>query len=92
MSLLSKLFGARPKPAAKTHPAEVYKDFTITPAPLADGPGFRLSALIEKDIAGVGKSHNLVRADTFNDEAAAATAAVAKAKRLIDDLGDKLFT
>lgn len=89
MSLLSKLFGSRPKaePAATRSPAELYKDFSITPAPIKDGARYRISALIEKD----GKSHTLIRADMLEDEASAIAASIAKARRMIDEQGDRLF-
>ena len=89
MSLLSKLFGARPKPAAAepSHKPEEYNGFAITPTPIKDGPGWRLSALIQKD----GRSHTLVRADIINNLDEAATASLAKAKRMIDEQGDRLF-
>lgn len=91
MSLLSKLFGSRAKPAPTGYPPEVYKDFIITPTPMPDGPRFRLSARIEKDIDGLRKSHLLVRADTIDDETTAVASSVAKAKRMIDEQGDRLF-
>lgn len=89
MSLLAKLFGARPKPAAAAaaHPSEDYNGFTITPTPMKDGPRFRISAVIEKD----GRSHTLIRADTLDEESAAIAASIAKAKRMIDEQGDRLF-
>lgn len=92
MSLFSKLFGPRAKPAPAGHPPQVHKDFTITPTPYRDGSVYRLSALIEKDIDGARKSHSLVRADTFTDEDAAVEAAVIKARRMIDEQGDRLFS
>jgi hypothetical protein len=89
MSLLSKLFGSRPKtdPAAAKHPSEDYNGFSITPTPIKDGPRFRLSARIEKD----GRSHTLIRADTIDDEATAIAASIAKAKRMIDEQGERVF-
>lgn len=88
MSLLSKLFGSRPKAAASIdHPSEDYKGFTVIPTPIKEGARFRLSARIEKD----GRSHALVRADLIDDEAAAVAASIAKAKRLIDEQGERLF-
>ena len=62
------------------------------PTPYRDGSIYRLSALIEKDIYGARKSHSLVRADTFTDEDAAVEAAVSKARRMIDEQGDRLFS
>ena len=84
MSLLSKLFGGGKPQLATT---ETYKDFAITPAPQKDASGWRLAATIEKD----GKTHQLIRADVIQDKAQADTAAVNKAKQMIDEQGDRLF-
>lgn len=88
MSLLSKLFGSKPKAEKKVEVAkEVYKDFTITPTPIKDGGRFRISALIEKD----GRQHTLIRADMLDDLETANQSSVAKAKRMIDEQGIRLF-
>ena len=83
MALFSKLFGGK----TETPAAEVYNGFTITPKPMKEGGQFRLSAVIEKD----GKTHHLIRADTLGSADEAGAAAVAKAKQLIDQMGDRLF-
>ncbi len=36
--------------------------------------------------------HRLIRADMFDDRAAAATAALSKARQVIDEQGDRLFS
>lgn len=88
MSLFSKLFGTRSKPSAETkQPAEDYNGFAITPTPIKEGARYRLSARIEKD----GKVHTLIRADTVEDEATALTSSTAKAKRVIDEQGERIF-
>ena len=88
MSLLSKLFGSKPKAEKKAEVVkEVYKDFTITPTPIKDGGRYRISALIEKD----GRSHTLIRADMLDDLETANQSSVAKAKRMIDEQGSRLF-
>jgi len=91
MSILSKLFG-RSKPAADT-PAEteIYKGFTIQPGPQKEGSSFRIAALITKDIDGETKSHHLIRADTLGSLDAAKEASTAKAKLVIDQMGDRIF-
>ena len=83
MSLFSKLFGSG-KEEAK---GETYQGFTIIPKPMKEGSQFRLSALIEKD----GKEHHLIRADMLGSQEEAASVATAKAKQLIDQMGEKLF-
>lgn len=84
MKFLTKLFAKSPAPAPEpiTH-----EGFTITPKPMPEGSQFRLSALIEKD----GKTHHLIRADTLGSADAANAAALAKAKQLIDQMGERLF-
>lgn len=85
MSLFSKLFGGG-KSAPAPEP-ETYKDFAITPTPIPEGGRYRLSARIEKD----GRSHTLIRADVLDDLETANTAAVNKARQMIDEQGDRLF-
>ena len=93
MSLFSRLFGSgsrddAPEAAAS---AETYQGFTITPTPLKDSGGYRLSARIEKEVDGEPKTHTLIRADTVNDPDTAASASLAKAKMLIDEQGETIF-
>ena len=90
MSILSKLFG-RGGDKAPTDPPETYKGFTIRPAPMAEGGEYRLAAWIEKEVGGETKSHHLVRADLTRDRDTAVSAAIAKAKQVIDEQGEGLF-
>lgn len=86
MSILKRLFGggaSTPEPKSETH-----NGFTITPTPIREGGRFRISALIEKD----GRTHTLIRADVLDDLAAANEASVNKARQMIDEQGDRLFT
>jgi hypothetical protein len=87
MSLLSKLFGGGGGSEPPKQEPTTYKDFTITPEPMQDGKEYRLSALIEKD----GQTHHLIRAETLGSLDAANDAAIAKAKQVIDQMGDRLF-
>lgn len=89
MSLLKKLFGGA---ASKTPEPETYKDFRIIAEPAREAGGFRLAARIEKEIGGELKTHHLIRADVFQAEDEARSFAIAKAKQLIDQLGEGLFS
>ena len=93
MSFLKRLFGGgETKPAAELRgEAETYEGFTITPVPMAEAGQFRLSAIIEREVNGETKTHRLVRADLFPDRASAESAAVQKARRVIDEQGVSLF-
>ncbi|MDO6585406.1 HlyU family transcriptional regulator [Salipiger sp. 1_MG-2023] len=91
MSFFKKLFGggnSAPEPQAEAVP---YKDFRITPAPLKEGDGFRIAALIEAEVEGETKSHQLVRADVIRDREEAIAASVRKAQQMIDEQGLRLF-
>lgn len=89
MSLFSKLFGNSDTP--KTVEPEIHDGFRIYPEPIREGSNYRLSARVEKEIGGAVKSHHLIRADTFGSAEDASAAAIAKAKQLIDQMGERLF-
>lgn len=91
MSILSRLFGGgASKPGPGPDPIE-YEGFVIYPSPIRDGGKHRISARIEKEVDGEARSHTLIRADTLDDHQAAVDASVAKARKLIDEQGDRLF-
>ncbi len=85
MPLFSKLFGGGK--AAAAAPSETYKDFAITPASQKESGGWRLTATIAKD----GKEHLLIRSDVLQTKEQADDAALAKAKQVIDEQGERLF-
>ena len=92
MQFLKKFFGgggSKPEPDAQT---ETYKDFQITATPIREGSTYRVCALIEKDVGGEVKRHELIRADTVEGRAAAEVASVRKAKQMIDEQGERIFT
>lgn len=90
MSLFSRLFGGGSS-APKVEP-ETYDGFNIFAEPTKEPGGFRVSARIEKEIGGELRSHHLVRADVCASEDDARAMSVTKAKLLIDEQGDRLFT
>ena len=94
MSLFSKLFGGGGGGAASAPQtaATEYEGFKITPTPIKEGPKYRISAEITKEIGGEVKSHTLIRADTLDSLDAANTASINKAKVMIDQMGDGIFT
>ncbi len=87
MSLLKRIFGRSGAARPKAQSVE-YDGFNITPTPMPEGARYRLSAQIEKG----EKSHHLVRADVLDSHDAAAEAAVNKAKQVIDEQGERLFS
>ena len=68
-----------------------YKGYTITPSPEKDAGGWRVAGTISKEIGGKRKAHQFVRADVSPDREAIVAMTIDKAKRLIDEQGDRLF-
>jgi hypothetical protein len=89
MSIFKKLFGGG---TSEDAPTETYKEFRITATPIPESGTYRVSALIEKDVDGQTLQHKLVRADTVQGLEAAQAASIGKAKQVIDEQGDRLFT
>lgn len=68
-----------------------YHGYTITPTPEKAPGGWRLAGTISKGTGGDRKVHQLVRADTSPDREAIVAMTIAKAKRIIDEAGERLF-
>ena len=93
MRFLRRLFspgsGASETPRADA--SVEYDGYTIAPAPEKEPGGWRLAGAISKGTGAERKVHRLVRADTSPDREAMVAMTIAKAKRLIDEQGDRLF-
>ena len=93
LNFLKGLFGPRSgsggMPSAET--SVEYNGATITPAPEKVPGGWRLGGTISKEIGGTRRVHRLVRADTSPDRDAIVAMTIVKAKRLLDEQGDRLF-
>jgi hypothetical protein len=90
---LRRLFSPRSGASEPPRADEVveYQGFTITPAPERESGGWRLVGTIAKGDGAERRVHHLSRADTAADRDAVVQMMVAKAKRLIDEQGDRLF-
>jgi hypothetical protein len=92
MSFLRKLFGGGGGSASEPDaPTETYKDFQITARPAKESGGYRIGALIEKEVDGETRQHHLIRADQVQDRDEAQAASVRKAKQVIDEQGERIF-
>ncbi len=89
MSLFKKLFGGGAN--APAEPVQ-YEGFDIIPEPIPEGGRFRLAARIEKTIDGELKTHHVIRADVFDSREQAESFSVIKAKQVIDESGDRMFS
>lgn len=90
MSLFSRLFGGGGSKEKEPDFVE-YQGFRITPSPMKEQQGYRLCAVIVKELGGETKTHKLVRADVISDFQTCVDASVSKAKQMIDQMGDQLF-
>ncbi len=79
------------EPASQEADAVEYKGFHITPAPMKDASGWRVAAVIYKDVDGERCTHHLIRADVFSDRGFASELSIRKAKMVIDDRGEKIL-
>ncbi len=93
-NLLKSIFGSGSESAkdqAKPEDNQEYKQFTISPTPIAEGSQFRTAGTISKDQDGEIKSSSFVRADNHSSRDAAVEHAVSKAKQIIDERGEDLL-
>jgi hypothetical protein len=73
--------------------AEVeYKGYRIRPASYKNNGQYQTSGTIRKDTPEGVKEHKFIRADTYASLDDANAFAVLKAKQLIDQQGDRMFT
>lgn len=92
MSFWSSLFGQKDgSNSGEKTPVVMYEGYAIKAAPQKDGDQFRLAGTITKTIEGQEKEHFIIRADVFSSKESATEATIAKAKRLIDEQGERIF-
>lgn len=96
MSFLKRLFGLgggdSDAPAATKPVKEAeYQGFRILAEPYKEGSQFQLAGRITKEVAGETKEHRFVRADRFASIDEAAEFALQKARKIIDERGDRVF-
>jgi hypothetical protein len=94
MSFWKSLFGGKAA-AGDAEPtlgeAVEYNGFVIRAAPIAESGRYLTAGVIEKEVAGVRKTHRFIRADTFASRDEAVTFSVGKARQIIDLMGERIF-
>lgn len=92
MSFFRKLFGGgAPKDNAPPQGVD-YKGFMIAAQPYKEGGQWQLAGVIWKEVNGERKEHRFIRADKFTGKDEAAEIALAKARQIIDEQGERIFT
>ncbi len=77
---------------AAAGPAIEYKGSTIQPAPRRERGQWLTAGSISKEFPDGPKSQHFVRAETHAGAESARDFAIVKAKQIIDERGDQLFT
>jgi hypothetical protein len=68
-----------------------YKGYRILAAPIPEKGQYRTAGTIEKDTPEGVRAHRFVRADVAPSRESAMEFTIAKAKQIIDQLGDSMF-
>ncbi|WP_306029326.1 HlyU family transcriptional regulator [Stappia sp. MMSF_3263] len=92
--LFGGLFGGGGKAAPRArHPIVEYKGFLVTPAPTArDGQWQVAGSIAQTGEDGETRSHDFIRADLMPSEEQAAEFAIRKARQIIDEQGERIFS
>lgn len=69
-----------------------YKGYRIKPAPYLSDRHYQTAGSIEKDTPEGMKEHKFIRADTYASRDDAIAFTVMKAKQIIDQQGDRIFS
>lgn len=84
---------SKPKPTSSGPAFDVvsYQGFDIYPEPKAEGGQYRLQGRIVKIIDEQPREYLLIRSDLLSSAELAAELMVAKARRVIDENGERIF-
>lgn len=96
MSFLKKLFGLGGGEDVAEGPGTPRKSvehngFTIHATPYKSGGQYQTAGTIEKEVNGVRRSHDFVRADRHASLEEAVEFSLAKGRLIVDQQGDKVF-
>ena len=90
--LIQKIFGKSATSSARA-PAEAfdYEGYQVQPAPIREDAGWRVAGFITKEIDGEIHRHEFIRADVVSSAEEAVSTTAAKARRVIDEQGERIF-
>jgi len=93
MSFWKSLFGgssAESQEAKPSAPVE-YNGFIIRAAPYKSEGQYQTAGIVEKEINGVRKEHKFIRADRHASYDDAVEFSLAKARQIVDQVGERVF-
>jgi hypothetical protein len=93
-NLLRNLFAPGSSGASQQDSGETveYKGYTIRPAARREGAQWLTVGVISKAFADEVKEHQFIRADTYSSKQDADACSIVKARQIIDERGDDLFS
>ncbi len=94
-SLIGKLFQGGDSAEAEqesTADAVEYKGFQIIPQPRKIGGQYGVGALICKEVDGESRQYQLLRSDQMSSRDDCIELSISKAKRTIDEQGERVFS
>jgi hypothetical protein len=89
---IGKLVGGIAPQMPPASPPVEYKGYQIIAAPFPARDQFQTSGKIEKETPEGLKTHAFIRADTYANWDDAVAFTITKAKQIIDQQGDRMFT
>ena len=95
LGIIKRLFTSADGPAGATVTATAesfdHAGFRVQPAPIKEDGGWRVAGNISKEVDGEVLQHEFIRADVIANETEAVEVTSNKARRLIDEQGERLF-
>jgi hypothetical protein len=93
MSFWKSLFGGG-SPDGEAKPSEPleYNGFTIRAAPYKAEGQYQTAGVISKDVGGALKEHKFIRADRHASYDDAVEFSLSKARQIVDQQGERMFT
>ena len=90
-SVLKKLFSGSAQATVQESEPMQYEGFSVVATPRQVSGGWSTEGIISKQLDGESKSSSFIRADTCTSRDDAIQMAFSKARKIIDEQGDKLF-
>ncbi|WP_423907737.1 HlyU family transcriptional regulator [Candidatus Spongiihabitans sp.] len=84
--------GGKEKRGRHSEAAVEYQGFDIQPTPNKVSGGWSTEAVISKVIDGETKTHHFIRADTTASQKGAVELTISKARTMIDQAGEQIFS
>ena len=93
LGFLKNMFGGGGEEGGEPEAADAveHEGFTIVATPRKASGGWSTEGLIRKTVDGEEKEAHFIRADTSTSREAAITLAVGKARKIIEEQGERVF-